>query len=242
MSLDPEGRFGISLSSMAHTLRNRTSSLLALAAAFSLPVFVSVAACGGGDQQPPVTPPPPPASTPDMTVPAPSASASAAPTDTGSATAATPPPPPPAPTSTVATTKSDASWAGCHQSYQAKKKDVSKDVAAMADSCKAVTKMKLSGKTLTGKQADQDAPQSFPLDAKSGHCYRAYAQASDGIKDLDVVIKDSAQIVAGQDSTDDPSPVVQEDGAVCFSKDDKATVVVAVGMSKGNYAVQIWSD
>ena len=242
MSLDPEGRFGISLSSMAHTLRNRTSSLLALAAAFSLPVFVSVAACGGGDQQPPVTPPPPPASTPDMTVPAPSASASAAPTDTGSATAATPPPPPPAPTSTVATTKSDASWAGCHQSYQAKKKDVSKDVAAMADSCKAVTKMKLSGKTLTGKQADQDAPQSVPLDAKSGHCYRAYAQASDGIKDLDVVIKDSAQIVAGQDSTDDPSPVVQEDGAVCFSKDDKATVVVAVGMGKGNYAVQIWSD
>jgi hypothetical protein len=228
---------------MAHTLRTRTSSLLALAAVVSLPVFVSVAACGGGDQQPPMTPPPPPASTPDMSTPAPSASASAAPTDTGSASAAaTPPPPPPAPTSTVATTKSDASWAGCHQSYKAKNKDVSKDVAAMADSCKAVTKMKLLGKTLTGKQADQDAPQSFPLDAKAGHCYRVYAQASDGIKDLDIVIKDSAQIVAGQDSTDDPSPVVLEDGAVCFSKDDKASVVVAVGMGKGNYAVQIWSD
>ena len=226
---------------MAHTLRNRTSSLLALAAAFSLPVFVSVAACGGGDQQPPITPPPPPASTPDMSTPAPSASASAAPTDTGSASAAATPPPP-APTSAVATTKSDASWAGCHQSYQAKLKDVSKDVAAMAAACKTVTKMKEVGKTLTGKQADQDAPQSFPLDAKSGHCYRVYAQASDGIKDLDVVIKDSAQIVAGQDSTDDPSPVVMEDGAVCFSKDDKSTVVVAVGMGKGNYAVQIWSD
>ncbi len=228
---------------MAHTLRNRTSSLLALTAVVSLPIFISVAACGGGDQQPPLTPPPPPASTPDLSTPAPSASASAAPTDTGSASAAaTPPPPPPAPTSAVATTKSDASWASCHQSYQAKLKDVSKDVAAMAAACKTATKMKLMGKTLTGKQADQDAPQSFPLDAKAGHCYRAYAQASDGIKDLDVVIKDSALIVAGQDSTDDPSPVVMEDGAVCFSKDDKATVVVAVGMGKGNYAVQIWSD
>ena len=151
-------------------------------------------------------------------------------------------PPPPAPTSTVATTKSDPTWASCHQSYQAKKKDVSKDVAAMADGCKTITKMKVVGKTLTGKQADQDAPQSFPLDAKSGHCYRAYAQASEGIKDLDVVIKDSAAIVAGQDSTDDPSPVVMEDGAVCFSKDDKASIVVAVGMGKGNYAVQVWSD
>ncbi len=240
-ALDPEGTFGLSLSLMAHTLRNRTSSLVALAAVVSLPVFASIAACGGGDTQPPVTPPPPPASTPDVASAAPVASASAAPTDTGSASA-TPPPPPPAPTSTVATVKSDPTWAGCHQSYQAKKKDVSKDVAAMADACKSVTKMKPLGKTLTGKQADQDAPQSFPLDAKAGHCYRAYAQASEGIKDLDLVIKDSAQIVAGQDSTDDPSPVVLEDGGVCFSKDDKATVVVAVGMGKGNYAVQIWSD
>lgn len=227
---------------MPHTLRTRTLSLVALAAASALPglvsLAVSVAACGG-DQQPPVTPPPPPASTPEpVASAAPSASA---PADTGSA-AATPPPPPPAPTSAVATTKTDASWAGCHQSYQAKKKDVSKDVAAMADGCKAVTKMKLMGKTLTGKQADQDAPQTFPLEAKANHCYRVYAQASDGIKDLDVVIKDSASIVAGQDSTDDPSPVVLEDGAVCFSKDDKASVVVAVGMGKGNYAVQVWSD
>jgi hypothetical protein len=225
---------------MAHT-RSSSMVLLAFAAVTALPVLVSIAACGGGDQQPPVTPPPPPASTPDVVASAPSASASAAPTDTGSAVA-TPPPPPPAPTSTVATTKNDPTWATCHQSYQAKKKDVSKDVAAMADGCKAITKMKVMGKTLTGKQADQDAPQSFPLDAKGGHCYRVYAQASDGIKDLDVVIKDSAQIVAGQDSTDDPSPVVLEDGAVCFSKDDKASIVVAVGMGKGNYAVQVWSD
>jgi hypothetical protein len=155
---------------------------------------------------------------------------------------ATPPPPPPAPTSTVATVKTDASWAGCHQSFKAKGKDVSNDVAAMAKACATLTKMKLFGKTLTGKQADQDAPQSFPLDAKANHCYRAFAQASEGIKDLDVVVKDSAKIVVGQDATDDPSPVVMEDGAVCFSKDDKANVVVSVGMGKGSYALQIWSD
>jgi hypothetical protein len=230
--------------------RTRSLSLLALAlgAATALPplvVVVGMTACGGGDQQPPVTPPPPPASTPDVvaSTPATASGASGAPTDTSAATAsAAPPAPPPAPTSTVATTKSDASWAGCHQSYQAKLKDVSKDVAAMANGCKAATKLKPMGKTLTGKQADQDAPQSYPLDAKANHCYRVYAQASDGIKDLDVVVKDSAQVIVGQDSTDDPSPVVLEDGAVCFSKDDKASVVVAVGMGKGNYAVQIWSD
>jgi hypothetical protein len=227
---------------MAQTSRTRTLSLLAFAGAALLPFAVTTAACGGGDQQPPVTPPPPPSAPPvDTSSAAAMPSASAPPVDTSSAAVATPPPPP-APTSTVATLKSDASWTACHSSYQAKQKDVSKDVAAMASGCKASTKLKLMGKTLTGKQADQDAPQTFPLDAKANHCYRVYAQASDGIKDLDVVVKDSAQILVGQDSTDDPSPVVMEDGAVCFSKDDKASIVVSVGMGKGNYALQIWSD
>lgn len=221
---------------MPQSLRARALSVLTLASLAAVPLAISLAACGGSEPPPLPPPPPPPSSTieaPVASVPPPVA------TDT---TPPTPPPPPPAPTSTVATTKTDAAWAGCHQSFKAKRKDVSNDVAAMAQGCAALTKMKLLGKTLTGKQADQDPPQSFPFDAKANHCYRAYAQASDGIKDLDIVVKDSASIVVGQDSTDDPSPVVMEDGAVCFSKDDKATVVVSVGMGKGSYAVQIWSN
>jgi hypothetical protein len=140
------------------------------------------------------------------------------------------------------TTKNDPAWATCHQSYEAKKKDVSKDATAMAAGCAKVTKMKLLGKQLTGKQGDQDPPQSFPLKAEANHCYRVYAQASEGIKDLDVSIKDSTGAIAGEDSTDDPSPVVLEDGAVCFKEADAATVIVSVGMGKGNYALEIWKD
>jgi hypothetical protein len=222
---------------MPQSLRARTFSLLTLATLAAVPLAISLVACGGSEPPPVPPPPPPPTATveavPVATVPPPVA------TDT---TAPAPPPPPPAPTSTVATTKTDPSWAGCHQSYKAKGKDVAGDVAAMSKSCAAVTKMKLMGKTLLGKQGAEDPPQSFPFDAKANHCYRGYAQASEGIKDLDVVVKDSASIVVGQDSTDDPSPVVLEDGAVCFSKDDKATLVVSVGMGKGSYAVQIWSN
>jgi hypothetical protein len=112
----------------------------------------------------------------------------------------------------------------------------------MAKSCAAATKMKLVGKTISGKQGDQDTPQSYPLKAEAKHCYRVYAQAAEGIKDLDIAIKDSTGAVAGEDSTDDPSPVVLEDGAVCFTENDSATVIVSVGMGKGAYAVQVWSD
>lgn len=216
--------------------RIHTLSLLALV---GTTVATALAACGGGDKPPVV--PPPQAST-DVVASAPP-SASAAPV--ASATASTPPP---APTSTVATTKTDATWGSCHQKYQGAgrdfvhgSKDVAKDLAAMADGCKAATKLKLMGKTLTGDLAEHGT-QSFPLEAKASHCYRVYAMASDGIKDLDVVMKDSAQIVVGQDSTDDPSPVVSEDGAVCFSKDDKVAVVVTLDAGKGSYALQIWSD
>lgn len=226
---------------MAH--QARTVSLLVLAGAALVPLAVSLGACGGGEPPPPNPPPMPSASA----APASSGSAAATPAESASATASEaasvpPPPPPPAPTSSVATVKTEADWAPCHQSYKAKGKDAARDVAAMARSCAKTTKLKLIGKTLTGKQADQDKPQTFPLAAKANHCYRVYAQATEGIKDLDVVVKDSAGIVVAQDSTDDPSPVVTEDGAVCFSKDDAATIVMSVGMGSGSYAVQVWGD
>lgn len=112
----------------------------------------------------------------------------------------------------------------------------------MAKACQAITKMKLIGKTFTGKQSDQDPPQTFPFNAEAKHCYRVYAQATDGIKDLDLAIKDSAGAIAGDDATDDPSPVVLEDGAVCYTESDASTVIVSVGMGKGAYAVQVWGD
>jgi hypothetical protein len=231
---------------MAHAIRARTLALFALGGAISLPLAVTLSACGGGEK-PPETPPAPSAgATPIASAPAATTestaapASSAAPSDTGSAAAATPPPTNPG--STKVTTKSDPAWASCHQSYKANAMEVSKDVAAMAKGCAAVTKMKLVGKTLTGKQADAQTPQTFPLKAKANHCYRVYAQAADGIKDLDVVVKDSAGATAGEDSTDDPSPVVLEDGAICFKADDDATIVVSVGMGNGAYAVQIWGD
>jgi len=112
----------------------------------------------------------------------------------------------------------------------------------MARACAKATKMTLAGKTLTGKQGDQDPPQTFPLTAEANHCYRVYAQASEGIRDLDLAIKDSTGAVAGEDSTDNASPVIVEDGAVCFKEADRAAIVVSVGLGKGTYALQVWRD
>jgi hypothetical protein len=95
---------------------------------------------------------------------------------------------------------------------------------------------------LTGSQSADDKPQTFPLSAAAGKCYRVYGATDKGITDLDVAIKDSNGDIAGEDSTDDPTPVVLEDGAVCFKEADSAQVIVSVGGGKGKYALQIWSD
>ena len=189
-------------------------------------------------------------------LPGPSATAavtatSAAVVATAPATAAAPPAtapretpvaPPPSAGSTKVSVKNDPAWAACHRSYDPRLKDVSRDVDAMARGCAKVTKMTLVGKALTGKQGDQDPPQTFPLTVEANHCYRVYAQASDGVKDLDLAIKDGAGAIAAEDSTDDASPVIVEDGAVCFKEADSAVLVVSVGLGKGTYAVEIWKD
>jgi hypothetical protein len=222
---------------------NRATNLCKRASLFISVSVLGMWACAGGQPEPTMPPPGAPATVqmtpPSSPVPAATEAPSAAPS---AAASAAPVAAPPVPTSAVANAKTESAWAPCHQSYKASAKDVSKDVAAMAKACEKTTKMKLIGKTVTGKQADQDTPQTVPLDAKANHCYRVYAQAVEGIKDLDLAVKDSAGIVVGQDSTDDPSPVVLEDGAVCFTKDDKATIVMSVGMGSGAYAVQVWGD
>jgi hypothetical protein len=93
-----------------------------------------------------------------------------------------------------------------------------------------------------GKQADRDPPQSFPLEARAGHCYRTFAQAGDGITDLHIVVRDSAGVEVAHDDSDRAGPVVMEDGAVCFQKDDHASVVVSVGLGSGEFALQVWRD
>jgi hypothetical protein len=151
-------------------------------------------------------------------------------------------PPTPVSRSVVATAKTDPSWATCHRSDNSQGDDVAKGVTAIAHACEAATKMKQVGKTMLAKQGAEDPPQSFPLEAKANHCYRAYAKGTREIKDLDLGIKDSAGVLLGQDSTEDAAPIVLRDGAVCFQRDDQASVVVSVGMGRGAYALQVWSD
>jgi hypothetical protein len=156
-------------------------------------------------------------------------------------TTATTPPPAEAGSKKISV-KHDPTWATCHSTYKPASKDLAVESGKSAKGCEAATKMKPTGKPEKGTQGDNNPPQTIKLQGRAGKCYRVYAMADAGIKDLDLLLKDSTGAVAAEDSTDDPSPVLVEDGAFCFKEDDAATVVVSVGQGKGSWALTVVSD
>jgi len=196
-------------------------------ALLSVACALTVAACGGA---------PPPAASDATAVTA----SHTAPAVTGGGTAMLTPAP--GSSSQKAERRTNPAWAPCHATFKpAAGADLAASVDQMAKGCLDTTKMHMVD-SFQGSQKATNLPQAFAFHADANHCYRAYAVAGGGVQDLDLLIKDSTGAVAGEDSTDDPTPVVQEDGAVCFKTADDATAVVSIGAGSGSYAVQVWGD
>jgi hypothetical protein len=179
-----------------------------------LPCLVTIVACGG---------PAAPAAAP----------AKAAPVDTSSLAQ-----------SSKVETKSDPAYASCHNAFKppSADKDVGSDVAAMAKGCADTTKMKKVGDTLTGKVAEKAPAVTFPLAAQAGKCYRIYGVSQSTMQDFDLTVLDSAGALVAQDTTDDVSPVIAEDGKVCFKAADTSTIRASAGAGAGTFALEVWSD
>ncbi len=148
-----------------------------------------------------------------------------------------------APSSKVET-KNDPALASCHSSFKpaSNDKDVAADVAAMAKGCADVAKMKKVGDTLTGTLSEKAPPATFPLAAQGGKCYRVYGISQSTMQDFDITVVDSTGALVAQDTTDDVSPVIVEDGKVCFKAADTSTIRASAGAGTGTFALEVWSD
>ena len=135
-----------------------------------------------------------------------------------------------------------STWHTCHESFVVGGSDVRAEVARLAQGCAEATKMQRVGEPFTGEQSAAGKPQTFAWKARRGHCYRVYGVGAPAIKNLDLLVLDSAGAALGQDGTDDRAPVVLDAGAACFNDDDDAALVVSVGDGEGPFAVEIWSD
>jgi hypothetical protein len=148
------------------------------------------------------------------------------------------------PASTKAETKSDPTFAPCHNTFKpaSNDKDVAGDVDAMAKGCADTTKMKKVGDTLAGEVRESAPPVLFAFGAQAGKCYRIYGISQSTMQDFDVSWVDSAGALVAQDTTDDVSPVIAEDGKICFKVSDTTAIRATAGAGAGKFALQVWSD
>jgi hypothetical protein len=148
----------------------------------------------------------------------------------------------PKPESGKVTWKRDVPKKNCHSS--AKGADLVSSVTAIASACIDTSKMHQLGSPTTGEGQASSATmvKTIPLAGKANHCYRIFGLAEPTVTDFDIAVMDSAGKSAGEDTTDTNDAIVLEDGAICFTQDDAATVNTAVATGKGKWAVEIWSD
>jgi hypothetical protein len=148
------------------------------------------------------------------------------------------------PASTKAETKTDPMYATCHNAFKpaTNDQDVGHDLDSMVKGCADTTKMKKVGDTLAGELSEKKPPVTLPLSVQAGTCYRVYGMSQSTMQDFDVAIIDSTGALVGEDTTDDVSPVIAEDGKVCFKVSDSATVRASAGAGSGKFALQVWSD
>jgi hypothetical protein len=132
----------------------------------------------------------------------------------------------------------DAALAACAGSSRPQAKDPTDLVKRLGEACVTASKMKPAGAMFRGQQGDREAHQENRFRAEANHCYRLYFAGDEAVKDVVVVLRDSA----GDIIAESPGPAVPEEGAVCFTAPDEVSVLVGVGSGRGAWAAQVWSD
>ena len=147
-------------------------------------------------------------------------------------------PPPGVAGSKKAKRKPDGALASCSGAAKAQAKDPADLVKRLGESCAAASKMKPVSAMLRGQQSDRDPHQENKFRAEANHCYRVYVAGDESVKDVVVVLRDSA----GDIVAEAPGPAAPEDGAVCFTAADEVALLVGIGSGKGAWAAQVWGD
>ena len=147
-------------------------------------------------------------------------------------------PPPGVAGSKKAKRKPDGALATCGGATTAQAKDPADLVKRLGEGCAAASKMKPVSAMLRGQQSDRDPHQENKFRAEANHCYRVYVAGDESVRDVVVVLRDSA----GDIIAEAPGPSVPEEGAVCFTAADEVTLLVGIGSGKGAWAAQVWGD
>jgi hypothetical protein len=95
----------------------------------------------------------------------------------------------------------------------------------------------------TGEQSAEDAVDRYTFTGGGpGRCYRVFAVAEAGVRDLDVQVTGADGERLAADNSAQPVAMVPALEPLCLGKEGVYTVEVSVFRGSGKYALQVWGN
>lgn len=133
-------------------------------------------------------------------------------------------------------------WSACYADFKPTGNPQS-DLARLTTLCGQPSGMQPLTPVTTADQAEKQPVDRYTFYVpRAGTCYRVYATGDRNIRDLDLLVRDSAGQVLGGDLTHDAWPIVPPDAPLCIDKAGLYMLEVSVFSGSGRYAVQVWGN
>ncbi|MEZ4298257.1 MAG: hypothetical protein R3B70_25110 [Polyangiaceae bacterium] len=135
----------------------------------------------------------------------------------------------------------DPFWSACYKDFRPTE-GPSADLQRLALSCAAPRGLRATSPLHNATQKAEDRAERLVLRVRKGRCYRLFAVADAGIRDLDVsVLAPDGRLVAA-DVSKDPWSVVPPRGPWCPDEEGPFAVDVSVADGEGSYVVGLWGS
>lgn len=121
--------------------------------------------------------------------------------------------------------------------------DHTADYNAVVEKCAQATGMLEYAKKSAGKvHHELDKRDTFTVPMHGGFCYRIFAVADRGIKDMDILITRQGGALIAEDKTQSPVAIIMSDEPWCIEDDTKFEFHVEVeGEGHGSYWFGLWA-
>ncbi len=121
--------------------------------------------------------------------------------------------------------------------------DAQKDFDALIKKCGAPTGLAEYVHPVMGKlHHEHDKRDTYKLKLAGGMCYRYFAVADAGVKDLDILVTKPNGALVADDKTSHPVAIIEFDKSWCMDEDTEYDFHIEVdGVGTGHYVFGVWA-
>ena len=120
--------------------------------------------------------------------------------------------------------------------------DAQKDFDAIIEKCGSPTGLAEYTRPVMGKlHHEHDKRDTYKLKLVAGMCYRYFAVADSGVKDLDILVTKPNGALVADDKTSHPVAIIEFDKSWCMDEDAEYDFHIEVdGVGTGHYVFGVW--